>query len=153
MLIHILYASRYCNVMVVSFSLRFMYIWNIISSTTMCTPDVPFTPSNVMRKVKEVRRWWGNGSLTYYLCIPKSKQEEIKRNFPDEMEQKKQSISYLTNTDPLAGWRRLISALDRIHLAPYDPILNLSQLHCPSMYCNNAAGLANLKILPISMNF
>ena len=80
----------------------------------ICTPGVPFTPSNVMRKVKEVRRWWGNGSLTNYLCIPKSKQEEIRRNFPDEMEQKRQSISYLINTDPLAGWRRLITALDRM---------------------------------------
>ena len=82
----------------------------------ICAPGVPFTPSNVMRarEVREMRRWWGDGSLTSHLCIPKSEQEEIKKNFSDEMKQKKQSISYLINTDPLAGWRRLISALDRM---------------------------------------
>ena len=95
----------------------------VITVIYMYIPGVPFTPSNVMRKVKEVRRWWGNGSLTYYLCIPKSKQEEIRRNFPNEMEQKKQSISYLINTDPLAGWRRLITALDRMRKSQLaDPI-------------------------------
>ena len=46
------------------------------------------------------------------LHIPKSKQDEIKHNFPDELEQKKQVISYWINTDPLAGWKRLIRALD-----------------------------------------
>ena len=48
------------------------------------------------------------------LFIPQSKQDEIKRNFPEELEQKKQMISYWINTDPLAGWRRLITALDRM---------------------------------------
>ena len=107
----------------------------------MCTPDVPFTPSNVMRKVKEVRRWWGNGSLTSHLCIPKSKQEEIRRNFPDEMEQKKQSISYLINTDPLAGWRRLITALDRMRKSQLadsirpnaEPLTGTIHIYCPSI--------------------
>ena len=84
----------------------------------MCTPGVPLTPSNVMGAVKEVKRWWRERgvvvvwSLTETLFIPQSKEDEIKQNFPDVMEQKKQMISYWINTDPLAGWRRLITALD-----------------------------------------
>ena len=86
--------------------------------------DVPLIPSNVMRAVREVKRWsWGEGgtlglllggTLADLLSIPQSKQDEIRRNFPDEMEQKRQAISYWINTDPLASWRRLITALDEI---------------------------------------
>ena len=54
------------------------------------------------------------GGLAYWLRISQSKQDEIKCNFPDELEQKKQMMSYWINTDPLAGWRRLITALDWI---------------------------------------
>ena len=82
----------------------------------MCTPGVPLTPSNVMGAVEEARKWWREvgGGLANWLYIPQSKLDEIKRNFPDELEQKKQMISYWMNTDPLAGWRRLITALDWI---------------------------------------
>ena len=52
--------------------------------------------------------------LADWLYIPRPKQDEIRHNFPDVMEQKKQVINYWINTDPLAGWRRLITALDRI---------------------------------------
>ena len=52
-------------------------------------------------------------ALASLLFIPESKQEEIKQNFPDKMEQKKQAISYWIKTDPLASWRRLITALER----------------------------------------
>ena len=62
----------------------------------------------------EVRRWWSGLSLAVYLYIPGSKQNEIRHNFPDEMDQKKQIIVYWINTDPLASWRRLITALDMI---------------------------------------
>ena len=75
--------------------------------------DVPLIPSNVTRAVREVEEWWGGyGTLAFWLFIPQSKQDEIRRNFPDEMEQKRQAISYWINTDPLASWRRLITALD-----------------------------------------
>ena len=76
---------------------------------------VPLTPSNVVGLVREMRRWWGElGSMTLadWLFIPESKQDEIRRAFPDEMDQKKQAISWWINTDPLASWRRLITALD-----------------------------------------
>ena len=63
--------------------------------------------------------WWGRVggyslSLAVYLYIPESKQNEIRHNFPDKMDQKKQMIVYWINTDPLASWRRLITALDKI---------------------------------------
>ena len=63
--------------------------------------------------------WWGRlgdypPSLAGYLYIPESKQNEIRHYFPDEMDQKKQMIVYWINTDPLASWRRLITALDEI---------------------------------------
>ena len=65
-----------------------------------------------MREVREVEDWWGERELGYCLFIPKSKREEIRQKFPDEMEQKKQLISHWINTDPHASWRRLIWALD-----------------------------------------
>ena len=76
---------------------------------------VPLTTSNVLAVVRKVENWWGrvgSGSLTFWLYIPESKQKEIKANFPDELDQKKEAISYWINTDPLASWRRLIIALD-----------------------------------------
>ena len=81
----------------------------------MCATGVPLTPSNVMRVASEVEEWWGDGydgEMAGQLFIPDSKQEEIRQMFPGEMEQKKQSISYWINMDPLASWRRLITRLD-----------------------------------------
>ena len=65
-----------------------------------------------MREVKEVEDWWEEEGLGYWLYIPRSKREEVRQKFPDEMEQKKLLISHWINTDPLASWRRLIWALD-----------------------------------------
>ena len=65
-----------------------------------------------MREVREVKRWWGLDALAGWLSIPQSKQDEIRLNFPDVIEQKRQAISYWINTDPIASWRRLITALD-----------------------------------------
>ncbi|CAI8046504.1 hypothetical protein GBAR_LOCUS25733 [Geodia barretti] len=86
-------------------------------STLRGKRSVPLTTSNVLAVVREVKRWWGglgSMSLTSWLYIPESKQKEIMANFSDEMDQKKQAISYWINTDPLASWRRLIVALDRM---------------------------------------
>ena len=80
----------------------------------MCTSGVAVTPSNVLRAVREVEKWWGTLGLRDWLYIPESKEEEIRHNFPDEMDQKKQSMTYWINTDPLASWRRLITVLDTI---------------------------------------
>ena len=106
-----------CNVE----NVRFLVVSIITMLWFMCTPGVPLTPSNVIGAVEEVRRVWREIrglrlvlGLAARLCIPQSKEDEIKHNFPDELEQKKQMISYWINTDPLAGWRRLITALDWI---------------------------------------
>ena len=77
----------------------------------MCTPGVLLTPSNVMRVVREVKKWWGAVGLVGWLFVPVSKQKEIRQKFQGVMEQKQQSISYWINNDPLASWRRLIIAL------------------------------------------
>ena len=88
--------------------------------TVLCVysmAGVPLTTSNVLAVVRKVKNWWGRlrrVSLTDRLYIPESKQEEIKANFPNKLDQKKEAISYWINTDPLASWRRLIIALDKI---------------------------------------
>ena len=78
----------------------------------MCAAGVPLTPSNVMRALRELREgeWWERG-LGDWLCIPQSKMDSIKQNFPNTMDQKKQFIYYWMQKDPLATWRRLINAL------------------------------------------
>ena len=63
-----------------------------------------------MKEVRQVKGWFTG--LSGWLYIPQSKQNETRRNFPDEMEQKSQAISYWINKDPLASWRRLITVLD-----------------------------------------
>ena len=95
-------------------------IITILCCVLMCTPytDIPLTSSNVVRPMRELRKWWrrefGSSSLVYWLYIPQSKQDMIRLNFPDEMDQKKQAMSFWINTDPLVSWRRLITALDNI---------------------------------------
>ena len=72
---------------------------------------IPLTPSNAIRVVWDIKKW-NSKKLGRWLFIPGSKLEEIKQNFPDSMEQRKQIIIYWINTDPLASWRRLICGLD-----------------------------------------
>ena len=145
-------------------SLLYMYVWyvenihflfvSLSQCVLMCTPGVPLTPSNVMRIVREIEKWWGGiGSLTYHLYIPWSKQEEIRQKFADPMEQKKQSICYWINTDPLATWRRLIIALDRMrqsHLADSirpnaEPLTGSHQIYITGIVCiDNILHLTNI---------
>ena len=108
------YFAVHGHVCVVCGECHFLVVSVITMLWFMCTPGVPLTPSNVMGAVEQVKRWWGMFELADLLYIPKSKEDKIKHNFPDELEQKKQIIRYWINTDPLAGWRRLITALDRI---------------------------------------
>ena len=79
----------------------------------MCAAGVPLTPSNVMRALRELEegKWWKVLGLGDYLYIHPSKKSEIKQNFPNTIDQKKQCIYYWMQTDPLATWKRLINAL------------------------------------------
>ena len=80
----------------------------------MCAAGVPLTPSNVMRALRELEKgkWWKEyDGLGHRLHIPHSKMTEIKQNFPNTIDQKKQVIYYWMQKDPLATWRRLINAL------------------------------------------
>ena len=79
----------------------------------MCAAGVPLTPSNVMRALRELEegKWWKKYGLRFWLHIPRSKMTEIKQNFPNTIDQKKQLVYYWMQKDPLATWRRLINAL------------------------------------------
>ena len=79
----------------------------------MCAAGVPLTPSNVIRALRELEEWksWEELGLGFWLHIPQSKMTEIKQNFPNTIDQKKQYIYYWMQKDPLATWRRLINAL------------------------------------------
>ena len=72
---------------------------------------VAFTTSNVQ---KAVERMWGFGGLWYRLCVPDSKQDEIKRQFSRLLQQKQALITYWKDHDPRASWRSLITALDEM---------------------------------------
>ena len=151
------------SLVVIIHSLLYMYVWyvenvhflfvSLSQCVLMCTPGVPLTPSNVMRIVRGIEKWWGILSLTYWLFIPESKQEEIRQKFADEMEQKKQSICYWINTDPLASWRRLITALDwmrQSHLADSikpnaEPLTGSHQIYITGIVCiDNILHLTNI---------
>ena len=151
------------SLVVIIHSLLYMYVWyvenvhflfvSLSQCVLMCTPGVPLTPSNVMRM-------WNSGgivhvieSLADYLYIPESKQKEIRQKFADPMEQKKQSICYWINTDPLASWRRLITALDRMqqsHLADSirpnaEPLTGNHQIYITGIVCiDNILHLTNI---------
>ena len=80
----------------------------------ICAAGVPLTPSNVMRALRELEdeMWWEYEGLGRWLSIPQLKRKEIRRNFPNAIDQKKQRIYYWMQKDPLATWRRLINSLD-----------------------------------------
>ena len=128
-----------------------LYRVRVLYITTSCVysmAGVPLTTSNVLAVVREVERWWGglgSGSLTYWLYIPESKQKEIKANFPDEMDQKQQAISYWINTDPLASWRRLVIALDWVEETELADSIrsNVEPLTGMCIYSNQHVWLAN----------
>ena len=107
--LHVLLSSFMCVWYVMNFHLFPVYLYH---NVFMYTPGDPFTPSNVMRVVREMEDWWGERGLGFFLTIPQSKQDEIRQTFTDEMDQKKQLLLYWINTDPEAGWRRLIWTLD-----------------------------------------
>ena len=75
-----------------------------------------FTTMNVLRAVREVEstndlRDYGLG---YYLGVPKSKRREIASQFSSVPQQRKALINYFIDHDPVASWRAVMVALDRM---------------------------------------
>ena len=73
--------------------------------------DMTFTPMNVLRAVREVK---DTDLLGAYLGVPVSKQDEIKRQFSSEAQQRKAYINYFIEHNPEASWKSVICALDRM---------------------------------------
>ena len=74
--------------------------------------DMTFTRKNVLRAVWEVE---DAELLGYWLGVPQSKQDEIKRQFSsDPHKRKKAYINYAMDHDPAASWRSVIVALDEM---------------------------------------
>ena len=71
-----------------------------------------FTTSHVLKAVERVNRLLGVNELGNRLCVPPSKQNEIKRQFSRLPQQRKAIIKYWMKRDPRASWRSLITALD-----------------------------------------
>ena len=70
-----------------------------------------FTPMNVLRAVREVEDTEG---LRLYLRVPRSKRDEIEREFSSEAQQRKAYINYFIEHDPEASWRSVICVLDEM---------------------------------------
>ena len=73
---------------------------------------VAFTTSNVQKAVERVEKVWGGGQLAYWLCVPRSKRDEIQRKFSRLPQQKQALIKYWKDRNPRASWRSLIVTLD-----------------------------------------
>ena len=74
---------------------------------------VAFTTSNLQKAVERVERVWGVGEgLGFYLRVPRSKRDEIKRQFSRLPQQKQALIKYWKDRNPRASWRSLIATLD-----------------------------------------
>ena len=70
-----------------------------------------FTTRNVQRAVREVK---STDSLGDFLGVPESKRAQIKRLFSSVPQQMKAYINYFMEHDPIASWRAVIMALDRM---------------------------------------
>ena len=83
-----------------------------IVSNVLFVVDMTFTRKNVRRAVWTVEN---TDHLGRYLSVPRSKQDEIERQFSSEPQQVKEVyINYFMDHDPLASWRRIIVVLDAI---------------------------------------
>ena len=77
---------------------------------TVIAVDMTFTRKNVLRAVWEVKY---DESLGSWLGVPRSKLDEIKRQFSsDPQKRKKVYINHFMDHDPAASWRRVIVILD-----------------------------------------
>lgn len=70
-----------------------------------------FSTINVLKAVQKVK---DTDLLGKWLRVPGFKRREINSHFPSMLQQRKQSIKYWMERDPLASWRSLIVALDKM---------------------------------------
>ena len=73
--------------------------------------DMTFTTKNVQRAVREVKN---TNELGRWLGVPESKRNAIKRQFSTVPQHVKAYINYFMEHDPVASWRAVIVALDRM---------------------------------------
>ena len=73
--------------------------------------DMTFTKKNVQRAVGEVE---DTDFLGEFLGVPESKRDEIKSRILSPPQQMKAYIDYFMENDPVASWRSVIVALDRM---------------------------------------
>ena len=70
-----------------------------------------FTTRNVQRAVREVE---DTDTLGDFLGVPGSKRDEIQSQFSTVPQQVKAYINYFMEHNPVASWRAVIVALDRM---------------------------------------
>ena len=73
--------------------------------------DMTFTTKNVQRAVREVK---DTDRLGFFLGVPGPKRAEIKKQFSTVPQQVKAYINYFMEHDPVASWRAVLVALDRM---------------------------------------
>ena len=75
-----------------------------------------FTTMNVLGAVREVKSTndLGRRGLGDYLGVPESKRREIASQFSSVPQQRKALINYFIDHDPVASWRAVIVALERM---------------------------------------
>ena len=70
-----------------------------------------FTTMNVLRAVREVEN---TDLLGDWLGVPELKRREIANQFSSVPQQRKALINYFIDHDPVASWRAVIVALERM---------------------------------------
>lgn len=88
--------------------------WCGDSDSVLYGVDVPFTPRNVLINIPTAVHEVENiDHLGCYLCVPRSKRQEIFHQFSSVLQQKS-FIQYWMEHDPEASWRGLIAILDEM---------------------------------------
>ena len=83
----------------------------LVDCAVLSAVDMTFTTRNVQRAVRDVK---DTDSLRRYLGVPETKREKIKRQFSSVPQQVKAYIGYFMEHNPVASWRAVIVALDRM---------------------------------------
>ena len=69
------------------------------------------TLPNLCQALTEVKDWY---PLGLELCVPMSKRNEIKANYPDRVEAKRQMLHYFLTSHPAPSWQVVFHGLHRM---------------------------------------